>query len=72
MGVFGVKSIMHIHEYGQCKTFIEMAAGSPNIYRELLLDKADFLREISFDEKYSLSEYQMDEKLKLYGRREKL
>jgi hypothetical protein len=71
-GYFWVKDILHIHEYGEIKTFVYMAACSPNIYRELLLHKADFLREISVDEKYSLSEYQMDEKLKLYGRREKL
>lgn len=71
-GYFWVKSIMHIHEYGQCKTLIEMAAGSANIYRELLLDKADFMSEISINDIYSLTEYQMDEKLKIYGRREKL
>lgn len=71
-GYFWVRDILHIHEYGDSKSFVYLVAGSPNIYRELLLDKADFLREISFDEKYSLSEYQMDEKLKLYGRREKL
>jgi len=69
---FWVKEITHSYEYGKNNVFIELDGSFPNLYRDILLDKVEFLREISLLEMLHLTSFQLDEKLREYGRKEKL
>ncbi len=72
-GYFWIENIGHEHEYGKSITAINLNGGYPNLYRSLLLAKAQFTNEITFDDMINLSEYQIEEKIagKLRTREEK-
>jgi hypothetical protein len=69
---FWVEDIRHIHEYGKVSVEVDLKGGFPNVYRELLLSKAEFMHEIDFRDKYQLYDFQIDEKLRKYAIHEKL
>ena len=69
---FWVKEIAHTHEYGKDSVFVELDGRFPNLYRDILLDKAEFLKDFSFLERFELPSFQLDDKLRVYGRKEKL
>jgi hypothetical protein len=69
---FWVEDIRHIHEYGKVSAEVDLKGGFPNVYRELLLSKAEFIHEIDFRDKYQLYDFQIDEKLRKYAIHEKL
>lgn len=69
---FWVKDISHTYENGKANTYVRLKGGSPNTYRELLFDKAEYMKEISVMAKYDFYDFQIDEKLRVYAKKEKL
>jgi hypothetical protein len=71
-GYFWIEDIVHEQEYGRSLVTVTLKGGYPNLYRSLLLSKAQFTDEIPLDDIINLSEYQIEEKLKKYAKQQKL
>lgn len=59
-----VSDISHSHAKGELTTNVFLKSGFYNGYREMLLNKADFMQLLSFDERFHLNEYQLDQLLR--------
>ena len=69
---FWIENIGHEREYGKIIVTVTLKGGYPDLYRSLLLSKAQFTNEITFDDMINLSEYRIDEKLKKYAQQQNL